>query len=137
MYCPNCKAENPDGSKWCGSCGKNLQRKKALFLASSIILILYSLYSLLYFLSLNRGVLNVVILFTFSGLIGMLVSGIMALISISKHKPADKILAITAILSLVLYFVALFFNRFLMLMIFPACIWIALFLVGLKRYNRI
>lgn len=47
MNCPNCGAENQDGSKWCGSCGKEIKRKKILLLVSSIILIVYSVSALL------------------------------------------------------------------------------------------
>ncbi|HEX9745281.1 MAG TPA: zinc-ribbon domain-containing protein, partial [bacterium] len=27
MFCPNCGTENPDGSKFCTSCGKNMLEK--------------------------------------------------------------------------------------------------------------
>ena len=51
MNCPNCGAENQDGSKWCGSCGKELKRKKILLLISSIMLIIYSFLALLQLVS--------------------------------------------------------------------------------------
>lgn len=47
--CPNCGAENQDGSKWCGSCGKSLlvcspKNKIDIFtLVTSILLIINSL----------------------------------------------------------------------------------------------
>ena len=55
MNCPNCGAENPDKSKWCGKCGKELKRKKVLLLISSIMLIIYSSLILLQLVLISSG----------------------------------------------------------------------------------
>lgn len=161
MNCPNCGAENQDGSKWCGSCGKELKRKKILLLISSIMLIIYGAMDVWSYLSRTLNLLTsgyvfnqphalLFLIFTFIFLIGAItgfIAGVTSLISISKNKPASNILAIisfvcyifSGIISMGVMFgiipIWVTFTSLFFIMLLPVCIFLLLYFIGVKRYN--